>query len=153
MLALTLQVGPARVAVDIARVREVVPRVRLTTVTGGPPWLAGQFIYRGMVVPVIDLHRLMGSGECPLHLSSRIILLPDSPRGAESLVGLLATQVADVRDIRTSQLPPAAALTDRPGLGPAIPDGAGVLHLLDPDSLLHQVAALSGKLITAGVSE
>src|SRR4051794_34850730 len=131
MLALTFQVGPARVAVGVARVREVVPRVRLTPVTGSPPWIAGQFIFRGRVVPVVDLHRLTGVGECPPHLSSRIILLPHPHGGGESLVGLLATQVADVRDVSAAQLSPATKRTDRPGLGPAIPDGAGILHLLD----------------------
>jgi len=151
MLALTFQVGPARVAVDVARVREVVPRVRLTPATGGPPWVAGQFVYRGRVVPVVDLHRLTGAGECPPHLSSRIILFPYPPGGPESLVGLLATQVADIREIRTDQLPPAAARADRTGLGPALPDGAGVLCLLDPDALLGQVASLSGGLIAGGV--
>ena len=36
MLALTFQVGPDRVAVDVRRVREVVPRVRLTPAVGRP---------------------------------------------------------------------------------------------------------------------
>jgi chemotaxis-related protein WspB len=151
MLTLTFQVGPARVAVDVTRVREVVPRVRLTLVSGGPPWVAGQFVYRGRVVPVIDLHRLTGAGECPLHLSSRIILFPYPPGGPGSLVGLLATQVADIRDIQVDQLPADTARADRPGLGPALPDGVGILRLLDPDALLGQVAALSGGLIVAGV--
>jgi chemotaxis-related protein WspB len=152
MLALTFQVGPDRVAVDVTRIREVVPRVRLTPVSGGPAWLAGQFVYRGRVVPVVDLHRLTGAGECPLHLSSRIILLPNPTGASESLVGLLATQVADIRDIQSDQSPPTATQPERPGLGPALPDGAGILRVLDPDALLRQVAALSGGLIGVGVS-
>ena len=63
-------------ALDIRRVREVVPRVRLRPVSGAPEWLAGLFVYRGQAVPVLDLHRLAGAGECPPHLSSRIILVP-----------------------------------------------------------------------------
>ena len=150
MLALTFQVGSARVAIDVARIREVVPRVRLAPVTGGQSWIAGQFVYRGRVVPVVDLHRLTGAGECPPHLSSRIILLPYLPDSPESLIGLLATQVADVRDIPMTQMPPAAGRIEQPRLGQAIPDGAGVLHILDPDSLLRQVADLSGEPIVAG---
>lgn len=131
MLALTFQVGADRVAVDVRRVREVVPRVRLTP-AGGPPWVAGVFVYRGQVVPVVDLHRLTGAGECPPHLSSRILLVP-YPAGADALVGLLATQVADIRDVPPA--PPAADAT-APVLGPAVADGTGVLRLLDPDRLL-----------------
>ena len=57
MLGLVFQVGPDKVAVDVCRVREVVPRVRLTVVHGAPEWIAGVFVYRGRVVPVIDQTR------------------------------------------------------------------------------------------------
>ncbi|HJZ56300.1 MAG TPA: chemotaxis protein CheW [Gemmataceae bacterium] len=141
MLALTFQVGPDRVAVDVRRVHEVVPRVRLTPATGGPAWVAGVFVYRGRVVPVIDLHRLTGAGECPPHLSSRIILIPH-PTDPDALVGLLATQVADIRELPE---PPARGEPGAPTLGPAIADGTDVLRLLDPDRFLPALGpALTG---------
>ena len=152
MLALTFQVGSDRVAVDVTRIREVVPRVRLSPVNGGPPWIAGEFVYRGRVVPVVDLHRLTGAGECPPHLSSRIILLPYPSDAPESLVGLLATQVADIREVQIDLLRPMTGQSSRPGLGPALPDGAGILRILQPDSLLGDVAADSGGLIGSRVS-
>lgn len=139
MLALTFQVGADRVAVDVRRVREVVPRVRVTPASGGPSWVAGVFVYRGRVVPVVDLHRLIGSGECPPHLSSRVILVP-RPDAPDELVGFLATQVADVRDLPAP--PPAAASGSL--LGSPVADGAGVLRLLDPDRLLAALDSHSG---------
>ena len=138
MLALTFQVGADRVAVDVRRVREVVPRVRVTPATGGPAWLAGVFVYRGRVVPVVDLHRLAGAGECPPHLSSRVILVP-RPGAPDELVGLLATQVADIRDLPAPTARPAGG----PLLGPPVADGTGIIRLLDPDELL---AALDSQL-------
>jgi chemotaxis-related protein WspB len=146
MLALVFQVGKDKVAVDVRRVREVVPRVSLTPVNGGPAWIAGVFVYRGRVVPVVDLHRLAGAGECPPHLSSRIILFPYPLDVPESLVGLLATRVAEIRDIRPGLVQPLPGEAGRPGLGPALPDGAGILRLLDPDWLLEQVTAGSNAL-------
>ena len=134
MLALTFQVGPDRAAVDVRRVREVVPRVRLSPVSGAPDWVAGAFVYRGRVVPVIDLHRLAGAGECPPHLSSRIVLLPVPGADPDALVGLLATQVANVRELAAAA--PAAPGPPSPSLGPAVADGAGVLRVLDPDRFL-----------------
>ena len=92
--------------------------------------MAGLFVYRGRVVPVVDLYRLLGAGECPPHLSSRIILVP-FPAGSDRLVGLLASQVADIRD-----LPEPAANGATGGFGPPTADGAGVLRFLDPDRLL-----------------
>lgn len=136
MLVLTFQIGHESVALDIRRVREVVPRVRLRPLSGGADWLAGVFVYRGRVIPVVDLHKLAGLGECPPHLSSRIILVPHG----DSLLGLLATQVADLRDI-----PDAAPALDSPAtggadLGRVVADGRGVLRVLDPDRLLPPAA-------------
>lgn len=147
MLALIFQVGGDKVAVDVRRVREVVPRVRLSAVSGGPSWMAGVFVYRGRVVPVIDLHLLTGAGECPLHLSSRIILLPYPVERQDSLVGLLATQVAEIREIQPGLAQAIPSEPGRIGLGPALPDGAEILRLLDPEWLLRQVSANAAGLI------
>lgn len=132
MLALTFQVGPDRVAIDVRRVRAVIPRVRLTPTTGGPPGSVGAFVYRGRVVPVLDLHRLAGAGDCPAHLSTRILLVP-YPAGSDRLVGLLATQVADIRDLPDAAPDFTAA---HPGFGPPLADGTTILRVLDPDRVL-----------------
>ena len=152
MLVLTFQVGDEAMGVDLRRVREVVPRVRLRAVGGSPTWMAGVFVYRGTVIPTIDLHRLAGGAECPLHLSSRIILFPYPLDVPEALVGLLATQVAEIREIRPGIAQPIPGPPGRPSLGPALADGEGILRLLDPDWMLAQVAAGSGGLIEAGFS-
>jgi chemotaxis-related protein WspB len=140
MLVLTFQVGHEPLALDIHRVREVVPRVRLQPVSGAPGWLAGVFVYRGQAVPVIDLHRLVGGSECPSHLSSRIILVPHDGPGGGRLLGLLATQVADIREVHPDGALPSPA-EGRMDLGPVVPDGPRVLRLLDPDRLLPGAAA------------
>jgi chemotaxis-related protein WspB len=152
MLVLTFQVGDEAMGVDIRRVREVVPRVCLRAVGGEPGWMAGVFVYRGLVVPAIDLHRLAGGAECPPHLSSRIILVPHrGPDGGERLLGLLATQVADVRTIpgdvaRTPDAPPDGTVD----FGSVVADGAGVLRLLDPDRLLPAGTMRRLLALTAG---
>jgi chemotaxis-related protein WspB len=138
MLALTFQVGPESVGVDIRRVHAVVPRVVLTPVSGSASWLAGTFVFRGEIVPVIDLFRLAGGGACPTQLSSRIVLVsPAVEAGLPQLIGLLASDVADIREIDAGA---AAARSARPtdmiDLGPAIVDGSSVMRMLDPDRLL-----------------
>ena len=153
MLVLTFQVGDEAMGVDLRRVREVVPRVRLRAVGGAPNWMAGVFVYRGTVVPTIDLHRLAGGAECPLHLSSRIILVPThTTDGVERLLGLLATQVADIRTVaagecRTPDLPRDGAID----FGSVVADGPGVLRMLDPDRLLPENDLRRLLALTAGV--
>jgi chemotaxis-related protein WspB len=141
MLALVFQIGGDRLALDVRRIKQVVPRIPLRPVACGPPWLAGAFVYRGRVVPVVDLHRLAGAGDCPEQLSSRIILVPQ-PGGEDGrLLGLLASQVADLQELR----PEGQHLTrltgeGGPDLGPVLADREGLLHLLDLDRLLPESA-------------
>ena len=127
MLALTFQIGDNRLALDIRRVREVVPRVELRRAANAPAWLAGELVYRGRPVAVLDLHVLLGAGECPPHLSSRIILVPNG----DGLLGLLAAQVADIREIEPPSDAPVAG-----SLGQAVVEGGSLLHLLDLPRLL-----------------
>jgi chemotaxis-related protein WspB len=139
MLVLTFQIGSDLLALDVRRVREVVPCVRLQRVAGSPPWLAGAFVYRGRVVPVIDLHRSIGAEEGPPRLNTRIILVPLGLDGEERLLGLLAAQVADVREMPSSS--PAQARLAAPGqpdLGPVVVDGRAMVHLVDLDRLLPE---------------
>jgi chemotaxis-related protein WspB len=139
MLVLTFQIGSTCLALDVRRIHEVVPLVRLQRVECAPTWLVGVFIYRGRVVPVIDLHRVIGAGECLPNLSTRLILVPHKIGGQERLVGLLAARVADLRDIQPpTQVPTPGTTLDQPDLGPILVHGSEIIHLLEPDRLLPE---------------
>ena len=79
MLLLTFTAGANRYAVDVTRVVELVPRVELQLIPHAPAFLAGLLGYRGKVVPVIDLGLLLDVAPCRDCLSTRIILVNDSP--------------------------------------------------------------------------
>jgi chemotaxis-related protein WspB len=103
-----------------------------------PEWHAGVFVHCGNVVPVVDLHRLAGKEVCPLHLSSRIVLVAPH-RAGERLVGLLASQVVDTRELAIEGVPPGAKRETRePQFGPLVADGEGVIRLFDPDRFLPE---------------
>jgi chemotaxis-related protein WspB len=140
MLALIFQISHERVALDVRRISEVVPRVALQRFAATPAWLAGTFVYRGSVVPVIDLHRLVGADECPSQLSSRIIVVPwqhpDLPCG---WLGLLAAHVSDIREIQVpSHAPSGTSCPGEPDLGPAMIDRGEILRVLDLERLMPE---------------
>jgi chemotaxis-related protein WspB len=136
MRVLTFQVGSDRMALPLTGVVAVVPRVPLRRLAGGPDWLAGLLSHRGGAVPVIDLARLTGAGECPDALGSRIILVPRPGGAAGELLGLLAAEVADVREVPdgAARLPGFDA-PGRPDFGPLLMEGNDVLRLLDVGGL------------------
>jgi chemotaxis-related protein WspB len=137
MLVLMFQIGSTCLALDVRRIHEVVPLVQLQRVERAPSWLAGVFIYRGRVIPVIDLHRLIGAGDSLPNLSTRLILVPHCFGGQERLVALLASRVADLRDIEPpTQSSSPEATRDQPDLGPVLVNGNEIIHLVEPDRLL-----------------
>ena len=79
MLLLTLAAGANRYAIDVARVVEVIPKVELRAVPHAPVFVAGLLDYRGKVVPVLDLCLLLGIAASQDRLSTRIILVDDTP--------------------------------------------------------------------------
>jgi chemotaxis-related protein WspB len=147
MLALVFQIGNERLALDVRRIKEVVPRVALQSLACSPSWLAGAFVYRGQVVPVIDLHALAGLDACPSLLSSRIILVAQPGNENERLLGLLASQVADLQELQPDGQPMTHLYENgQADLGPAIADRGGILRLLDLDRLLPE--SVRGQLLT-----
>ena len=70
MQAVVFQVGAERFAIDTTSITEVIPCIPARVVPAAPPALLGVIEYRGAVVPVLDLCRLFGQGDCPVRLSS-----------------------------------------------------------------------------------
>jgi chemotaxis-related protein WspB len=140
MLLLTFRIQEALYAVDAAQVVEVVPRVEPRTVPHAPAYFAGVFSFRGAIVPAIDLGLLLGASACRPRLSTRIILAGDAER-PETLVGLIAESVSDVRRL-AGDAPEFAPINPRqaPYLGPVVKLGDDLAQLivikeLLPDSL------------------
>jgi chemotaxis-related protein WspB len=141
MLVLTFQSGSDCLALEVRRVREVVPSVRLQAVECSPRWLAGVFIYRGQVVPVIDLSRLLGAAEHPANLSTRIILVAHNFDGQERLVGLLAAEVADIREMQETRDKSLFREKASEGLfsGKLLVEGREIVQLVELDRLLPEL--------------
>jgi chemotaxis-related protein WspB len=129
MLILRFQAANHAYAVDCRRVVEVVPHVVLRAVPHAPPYLAGLLTYRGRVVPVLDLGRLLGGEACPDRLSTRIIVTEGG-----LLVGLLAERVSDLEQVAepASQDAPVASAAY---LGPVLELDGKLVQLLRVDRL------------------
>jgi len=157
MLLLTFEAAGERYAVDASRVVEVVPRVRLRPQPHAPAHLAGVLEYRGEVVSVVDLGRLLGGGPAPDRLSTRIILVdreppaprrrrddegeagaaPAAPAPRRSLLGLIAEHVDDLAAVDPDGLtPPPVAIAGAPYLGPLADTEGGLAQVLVVEKVL-----------------
>ncbi len=104
MLYLIFRAGGERFALGATSVIEVVPLVRLRPVPHAPFGVAGVFNYRGTVIPVIDLSRLIADTPCRPLYSTRIVVVRleleengknRGPEKSERRIGLITEQTTE----------------------------------------------------------
>jgi chemotaxis-related protein WspB len=175
MLLLTFMAGSNRYAVDVARVVEVVPRVKLRPIPHAPAFVDGLLGYRGKVIPVIDLGLLLGTLPCRDRLSTRIILVNDGPgdhnrrredrdksvensgRGGSEreqsadLLGLIAEHVSELTHAQLEQMVPSPVpLLQAPYLDAVVQMEEGIVQLITVEKIRN--AVLRGTLFEQAVS-
>lgn len=132
-LALTVQtflLGDQSFAIEIRRIREIVPFRHCTPVPGAPENIRGIINLRGEIRTVIDLARILGLPSAPEALGYVLLV-----RGEEHETGLRVDQLGPVKQIDESELVrPTSGRTD---LVRAL---AGErLALLDLDAILSRI--------------
>ncbi len=96
MLMLLFQAGDHLYAIDSAQVVEVIPIVALRPLDQVPDYVAGVFNYRGDLVPVVDLCRLLNHTDCRPRFSTRITIVRYSiSDGTQKWLGLMAERMTE----------------------------------------------------------
>ena len=119
-------------------------------VNGGPPWIAGVFVYRGRVVPVVDLHRLIGGRRMPAAPQQ-----PDHPVAVSAerpgIAGRAAGHAGRRHPRGSNGTVAAGRRPARPiGLGPGTTGRAGILRILDPDCAARRGRGRIGRVDRRG---
>lgn len=134
-LALLFCLGDGMYTISCDKIKEIVPMINLSTVDQGPAYFAGFFNYRGKIVPVIDLCRLIRGLPCRMRLSTRIILVTSAGKNSASLtMGLMAERITET--IRKSGFAPSPVrLKEATYLGDILMDGKQMIRHIEVDHL------------------
>ena len=100
---ITFRIGPETFAADIMAVRQVVMYEGSTAVPSAPPFVEGVIVFRGEVVPIIDLSKRF----FPQHAGGAgqpLVLITVAKGGT---VGLKVDEVRTLANITTDDLLPA----------------------------------------------
>jgi purine-binding chemotaxis protein CheW len=133
--AIVVRLGLGRFAADLASVAEVGRVPDITRIPGVPSWLAGVANWRGRILPVLDLRRLLGAQAAQPSRSSRLLVLTE--RGI--VVGVLVDSVEDTITLGADVAPVPAGLPDEAiGLlrGQLVRDN-GPVAVLDVDAVMR----------------
>ncbi|MEH2136022.1 chemotaxis protein CheW [Nostoc sp.] len=158
MLMLLLSIGNERYAIESRQVVEVIPFVLLKTLPHQPEYIAGVFNYRGRIVPVIDLCRLMRSKPSSEYLSTRIVLVNywgnNTELKAPYILGLITEQIVETLHKSEVEFVDSNIQIDTaPYLGNMIVDDQGMIQCLRIEYLLseaQQVNLLPESLYNTG---
>lgn len=134
MLALAFRAGQACFALEVADIVELLPRTELRAVALAPPAVIGLLPFRGSLVPVVDLCRLVAGRDCAPLRSTRIIVVRLPGARGDRLLGLLAEDVLDL--VPKNETVPGLRLPGQPWLGEHLADQPELPQLLDPQALL-----------------
>ncbi len=126
-------VGAEEYALDIMRVEEILQPLKATPVPNAPDFVEGVVDLSGTIVPVVDLHRRLGSGHPPAKAKPKLLVCRVGPRR----VALRVDGVSEVVRVQTSEIKPAPRFTqDKPAFV------AGVWGPPDRLKLLLDIKAL-----------
>ena len=137
MLVLLFYLGDTMYTMKCDRVREVAPIVKLKAAPHAPDYVAGLFNYRGVIVPVIDLRRLIQGQPCQMRMSTRVILvdyLKDD--NTPYILGLMAERVTETaRRDESAFLSPGLRMKEAPYLGSLMMEDKEMIQYVDLDRL------------------
>jgi purine-binding chemotaxis protein CheW len=107
----TFRVGGEDYAIDIMRVREIIPPLPVTPVPRAPAFVEGVIRLRGDVIPVIDVRRRLGLPIGPATRKTKTLIVNVAGRR----LGLVVDEVTEVVRIQRAQIRPAPALVEGGG--------------------------------------
>ncbi|ACL66254.1 CheW protein [Anaeromyxobacter dehalogenans 2CP-1] len=102
----TFRVGGEDYAIDIMRVREIIPPQPVTPVPRAPAFVEGVFHLRDEVIPVVDVRRRFGLPIGPPTRRTRFLVV----NVARRRIGLVVDEVCEVLRLPRHALRPAPAL-------------------------------------------
>ncbi|KAF1054997.1 MAG: hypothetical protein GAK43_00532 [Stenotrophomonas maltophilia] len=140
-LYLEFRLGTDRYALDVRQIVEVQPVARFKQVPEAPAWVAGLHLYRGELLPVLDLSSIACGRPSAQHTSTRLVLVEyrRSADAAPQRLGLILEHAShtvrrDPQAFRDYGLERGEARY----LGPVLEDEDGLLQQVEIDELLPE---------------
>jgi len=139
-LAVIWRAGGLLFSTQVEAVVEVLPPVRATPAPVVPEWVRGLFVYRGTLIPLVDVAKLMGRTSGEDRMTNRVLVVRSSQRDGTGDAGLVGLWVESVLEL---DRPAFSAAGSHPGfsneasrfLGPVAETRHGTVQDVRPADL------------------
>ncbi len=127
-----------RYATQTGQIVEVIPPVEARPVPESPAWLRGSINYRGQLIPLFDVPRLLGYEAWQMRMASRILVVATQrEEDGNRLAALLVQAVLGGDELEFTDAPTVGSQSSPHGefLGPMALTDAGAVQLTHPDRI------------------
>lgn len=100
-------------AIDVAQIREILDRTRLTRIPRMPGYMRGVINLRGAVVPVVDMRTKFDMGRVEETVDTCIIVAEVDLEGEKAVIGAMVDAVQEVFELDSRQLEPPPRMGTR----------------------------------------
>ena len=140
MLLLLFEIENGRYALDINKIVEIAPLVKLKKIPVAPEFVAGLMNYRGEGVPIIDLGVMIDNVPANNKFSTRIIIVRNPFQGQQDkFIGLIASNVTETIKTDLTKPPSTGVLMDRSLYkGEEAPDTEDMIQWFDLKKMLPE---------------
>ncbi len=152
LLAVIWRAGGLLFATGVSSVVEVLPPLSCPALPAAPAWMRGLFRYRGGLIPLIDVHELMGLPRPADRMANRILVVrcADALGESDFRVGLWVDTILELErlDSTAPDSHPGLSNDSTPFLGAVVQTRFGQVQFVNPESLLtaEQTELLAGRM-------
>ena len=136
-LFLQFSINDQRFAIATKTIAEITPMVELTRVPKTEPYIAGLYNYRGTMLPVIDVSKLLFDSEHDMRICTRILIMQNPSNLNIQNVGLIVEQANKTISCDTSKFTEHKLSENMADyVGQIIHDEQGEIQVVDIDKLI-----------------
>lgn len=137
---LKFDAGGQQYGLDLSDILEVVPAVPLRLIPGAPKEVAGVFHYRGEMVPVLDVTKMLTGGSAGSRFSTRIVLVkyPDALAQVQTLGLLVEGAAQGLTQIQGEWMSPGISSAGAPYLGKLAASQSSTIQLIQVRHLIPE---------------
>jgi chemotaxis-related protein WspB len=143
--------GDRRYGIPFRRIIEVIPLVELTRLERTPPQVSGTFVYRGQLLPVIDLTVLLAGHSSEDRMDTRIVVVDVAEQDEIQALGLIAERVVDSAVKTPGDFKVAGGRSSEPYLGATTSHDGQSVQVIDVAQVID--AALRERLFPGNCEE
>jgi len=137
MLIIPFNIENDMFALGIGNITELIPVVNIITIPDSNKFIIGMINYRGNIIPLIDLKKIISGTDTNFFLSSRIIIIKENDTNANAV---LIEKLTDTMEIEEKNIDyDSAELVRSAYLKGLIKYNNQIIKLLNTDSIFDLI--------------